>query len=898
MHTLRRSTLVAIACLLLSLAVSCSKQDSATVADEGQAAKQEQANGVATTSDQPPAEPVPSGTPTTPAAVAAPQPSPDPPPPTEAAGEEAEDSVDSEVAEGKGDEGGGMAGLGAFGSVGQGMGGGGMGGGANSGGTGYAAGMNQPAAPPADTAPLADSDGDDADMAKDKAEEQKAPVPGPPAKAQLAKPAQRRIQPMPPPKPKMPPSIQFAVEPTVKYLSADDSNSCASPVIVRQAIDAGRYVQPSTVRAYEYLNHYAFDYPAPQGDGVALYAEMRPAAAQGEYSLQVAVRAPDRTLARMKPIHATILLDASGSMAGDSQQLATLFVQGFARKLRPGDLLSIVTVNRTSNVLLEAHPVGQDTDATVSRLLGGLKVTDVTDLEKGVKDAYALAARHYDAGHANRVILVSDGAANYGDLSVDLIAKHAEDSEHQGMYLSAVGVGRGFNDQLMDRFTDKGRGAYIFLDSAAEVARALEDDRFVATFDMAIKDVRLKMVMPAGWAIKKFHGEQISSVKSEVTPQYLSPNDQMIYHLTLATNLSQKDLEASNFQFEAEYRPIGAAEQTVKVDGSVAQMTSHSARILKGDALTTWADALKAVQFPLEAHVQDNLTELDKARRTIDQAQATLNDPELGDILAQLTRYRTIVEHGERFDNARDKDTDDIAAVLGLPPGAVRKVKVDGTQPQVGVKSLTMLNRATQLVPQEGYRFLAMSSGPVGNVSPAGGGSLNATRKWADPMPQFMGNQRARRDDRPIFDLHTVTLELTAPQDARSFSFDFNYFSAEYPNFVKQHFNDTFYASLQAPSTNQGAPTNISFDARGNTIEVDNNYFQGQFHPIGNQGTGFDSHGSTGWLRTSWPIRGGESFKITFSIHDEGDSVYDSLVLLDNLQFHNYEAVGNTDPLN
>ena len=47
-----------------------------------------------------------------------------------------------------------------------------------------------------------------------------------------------------------------------------------------------------------------------------------------------------------------------------------------------------------------------------------------------------------------------------------------------------------------------------------------------------------------------------------------------------------------------------------------------------------------------------------------------------------------------------------------------------------------------------------------------------------------------------------------------------------------------------------------------------------------------------------WPIRGGEEFRLTFSIHDEGDAVFDSLVLLDNFRWHDFEAVGATDPLN
>jgi hypothetical protein len=198
----------------------------------------------------------------------------------------------------------------------------------------------------------------------------------------------------------------------------------------------------------------------------------------------------------------------------------------------------------------------------------------------------------------------------------------------------------------------------------------------------------------------------------------------------------------------------------------------------------------------------------------------------------------------------------------------------------------------------EGYRFVALSSGPVGSMSPSGGGMLSEN-SYKDPAPEYMGHERRSGGLNSFtFDRHQIIVTLKAPSNAKSFSFDFNFFSAEYPDYVNQNYNDTFYAILEAPSTNGGSRTNIAFDSQNQSIEVDNNYFQNPFHPIPNWNTGFDSHGSTGWLRTSWPVSGGEEFTLTFSIHDEGDQVFDSLVLLDNFRFHEYEAVGTTDPLN
>jgi hypothetical protein len=71
---------------------------------------------------------------------------------------------------------------------------------------------------------------------------------------------------------------------------------------------------------------------------------------------------------------------------------------------------------------------------------------------------------------------------------------------------------------------------------------------------------------------------------------------------------------------------------------------------------------------------------------------------------------------------------------------------------------------------------------------------------------------------------------------------------------------------------------------------------QGTDAPTDISGTGFecaddafddeDAHGSsTGWVQTSWPIAAGETFTVTFHIHDTNDGLWDSLVILDAFQF-------------
>jgi hypothetical protein len=154
----------------------------------------------------------------------------------------------------------------------------------------------------------------------------------------------------------------------------------------------------------------------------------------------------------------------------------------------------------------------------------------------------------------------------------------------------------------------------------------------------------------------------------------------------------------------------------------------------------------------------------------------------------------------------------------------------------------------------------------------------------ADPSP-------TGGDGAPICDAHQIVLRLRAPSNANGFSFDFIYLSTEYPEYVHLGYNDTFYAIIDRPSA--GERQNISYDDSGNEIEVDNTFFEDP--PRTNlAGTGYEGRctnedwsrdvcgSSTGWLRTSWSITPNEEFTLTFSIHDEGDGLLDSAVILDN----------------
>ena len=169
-----------------------------------------------------------------------------------------------------------------------------------------------------------------------------------------------------------------------------------------------------------------------------------------------------------------------------------------------------------------------------------------------------------------------------------------------------------------------------------------------------------------------------------------------------------------------------------------------------------------------------------------------------------------------------------------------------------------------------------------------------------------------------ICDLAQVHLTLRAPANAHGFAFDFMFLSYEWPEFLCQVFNDTFYAIVETDAVFDGAATNAAFDTAGQPITVNVGFFEnppewtvpleGISHARPSPGPcsvpsapgcqlpaycnepNFDARNGSGsgWLTTTVPIAPGEQdIKLTLSIHDESDSILDSIVIIDNFRWLN-----------
>jgi hypothetical protein len=245
-------------------------------------------------------------------------------------------------------------------------------------------------------------------------------------------------------------------------------------------------------------------------------------------------------------------------------------------------------------------------------------------------------------------------------------------------------------------------------------------------------------------------------------------------------------------------------------------------------------------------------------------------------------------------------------------------------------------NYGSVIVPHKGPTMAGMSSGymrdqldplPVGQsmfVPPNGGKAFSAQVPFTSPVPpstsplgfylsKHAGGLPASVGCNPngcpagsgANDPASVQLKIRVPTNAKSFSYDFRFFSAEFQSFQCTTFNDFYLSILTSQSAGIPADHNISFDSLNNPLSVNNGFFQVCVPkagtcgacPLGNSElalTGMqlnNTGGGTAWLTNDAPVVPGEIITLDLMIFDVSDHLLDSLVLLDNFRWSILSAV-------
>ena len=182
------------------------------------------------------------------------------------------------------------------------------------------------------------------------------------------------------------------------------------------------------------------------------------------------------------PLNICLVLDRSTSMKGEKMDVLKNATIKLMRNLRSQDIFGVVTFSDRAEVLIPASYV--DDKSRLESRIHMLQASGATEIFQGLQAALHEIQRNVSRQYINHIILLTDGHT-YGDEQKCL--RLAEQASQQGIGISAMGIGKEWNDVFLDTLANRTGGSSRYISRSEEIhsflaekfdvlARTLADD--------------------------------------------------------------------------------------------------------------------------------------------------------------------------------------------------------------------------------------------------------------------------------------------------------------------------------------------------------------------------------------------------------------------------------------
>ncbi len=190
------------------------------------------------------------------------------------------------------------------------------------------------------------------------------------------------------------------------------------------------------------------------------------------------------------PSNISIVLDKSGSMSGDKIEKAIEAAMLAVDILDRNDILSIITYSDSVEVLVPATKVSDK--RYLKRKIASIQAGGSTALFAGVSKGADEIEKFFDPNKVNRVILLSDGLANVGPESPAALGDLGSSLRRIGISVTTIGLGLGYNEDLMARLAQKSDGNHAFVENSRDLTRIFEYE-FGDILSVVAQDVNIRI---------------------------------------------------------------------------------------------------------------------------------------------------------------------------------------------------------------------------------------------------------------------------------------------------------------------------------------------------------------------------------------------------------------------
>jgi Ca-activated chloride channel family protein len=195
------------------------------------------------------------------------------------------------------------------------------------------------------------------------------------------------------------------------------------------------------------------------------------------------------------PINVALVIDKSGSMQGEKITNAKKAAIMAVEHLRPDDIISVITYDHQAEILLPATKAS-DKEFIIQNI-NNLKAGGSTALYDGMEKAAKEIRKFLDRKRVNRIVLVSDGLANVGPSTPEELGKLGAALGEENISVTTIGLGLGYNEDLMTQLAKKSDGNHAFVEEASDLLAFFEHE-FSDILSVVSQEVNVTIICGEG----------------------------------------------------------------------------------------------------------------------------------------------------------------------------------------------------------------------------------------------------------------------------------------------------------------------------------------------------------------------------------------------------------------
>jgi len=185
------------------------------------------------------------------------------------------------------------------------------------------------------------------------------------------------------------------------------------------------------------------------------------------YALLMILPPSSAHMSRSQPREQILVIDTSGSMAGESIVQAKAALKDALGRLTSADRFNVIQFNSYTSTLFPAPvPFTPQNYAQALRYVDGLVADNGTEIGTAIRTALAQPAA---TGYLRQLVFMTDGAVSSETALFQIIAQGLGDAR-----LFTIGIGSAPNSYFMRKAAQFGRGTYTHIGSTGEVAEKMQ----------------------------------------------------------------------------------------------------------------------------------------------------------------------------------------------------------------------------------------------------------------------------------------------------------------------------------------------------------------------------------------------------------------------------------------